>query len=517
MSEKTRTLQVKIRTLTPLWTGGVDGTMDRIHETGIIGSLRWWYEAIVRGLGGSACDPTSHACELTGDRLKRYNAARKAGKNWWEALDEAGICDVCKVFGTTGWKRRFKLEVRPMKGEFDITEGMFPSGRVHPDKKNLYRTGVWLLRGGYHGELELKFIGDEKMLWCEILPVLLFIERWGALGPKTSLGYGVFKILSINEFQGSTDGSWRKFLKNSQNIQNCSRPVGQWWWGNHTSFSSNSNYQGILPALTNMFFSKVRFSPQQSDQDEWWKQFDEIKWLEKGEVPEDKATWTGRKQQKPKGPYEISNPLPIARIKHWMDSHHTFPIAPILRNRLRYGSKSICDGNGESEWCNFVFGTVRGKSPVCGYCGTPVRRDKKDQNRWWCNAGRVLLDNSMVIHDAERIQSKIRISWAYQTNDRNWEVRVWGWLPENHYQNQHNNQRENFLRKLKNVLGINGDNSSKWHTPKTENNSNQLWQDMKLSNPEVCWFEKHPNESREAYLKALLKCKCEGGEHEADS
>lgn len=45
-------MQIKIQTLTPLWTGGVDGKMDRIHETGIIGSMRWWYEAIVRGLGG---------------------------------------------------------------------------------------------------------------------------------------------------------------------------------------------------------------------------------------------------------------------------------------------------------------------------------------------------------------------------------------------------------------------------------------------------------------------------------
>jgi len=26
-------LEVRIRTLTPLWTGGLDGTMDRIHET----------------------------------------------------------------------------------------------------------------------------------------------------------------------------------------------------------------------------------------------------------------------------------------------------------------------------------------------------------------------------------------------------------------------------------------------------------------------------------------------------
>ncbi len=512
MSEQTNTLKVKIRTLTPLWTGGVDGTMDRVHETGIIGSLRWWYEAIVRGLGGSACDPTSHACELTGDRLKRYNAARKAGKNWWEALDEAGICDACKVFGTTGWKRRFRLEVNLIEGEFDITEGMFPSGRIHPDKRNPYRAGGWLLHGGYQGTLQLEFIGPKDILWCEILPVLLFIEQWGALGPKTSLGYGVFEILSINGFQRPTDGSWRKFLEDKYVIQSCSSPVVRWWWGKQT-LQQKLEYQGILPALTNMFFSKVRFSPQQSDQEEWWKQFDEINWLEKEEIPEDKATWTGRKQQKPKGPYKISNPLPIARIKHWLDRYQTFSIAPILRNRLRYASQSICDGNGESEWCNFVFGTVRGKSPVCGYCGTPVLRDGKGPNRWWCSAGKVLLDNSMVIQDAKRIQNKIRVSWAYQTGDRNWEIRIWGWLPENHYQNQHNNRRQNLLRKLKNVLGINGDNSGQWHLAQ----NGQLWQDIKLSNLEVCWFEKNSNESAEAYLKALLQCNCEGGEHEADS
>ncbi len=44
-------MEVRIQTLTPLWTGGVQaGKVDRIHETGIVGSMRWWYEAIVRGL-----------------------------------------------------------------------------------------------------------------------------------------------------------------------------------------------------------------------------------------------------------------------------------------------------------------------------------------------------------------------------------------------------------------------------------------------------------------------------------
>lgn len=48
-------MEIKIKTLTPIWTGGFEpGKMDRIHETGIIGSLRWWYEAIVRGLGDAS-------------------------------------------------------------------------------------------------------------------------------------------------------------------------------------------------------------------------------------------------------------------------------------------------------------------------------------------------------------------------------------------------------------------------------------------------------------------------------
>jgi len=48
-------VEIRLRTLPPLWTGDLEaGEVDCIHKTGILGSLRWWYEAIVRGLGGSA-------------------------------------------------------------------------------------------------------------------------------------------------------------------------------------------------------------------------------------------------------------------------------------------------------------------------------------------------------------------------------------------------------------------------------------------------------------------------------
>ena len=53
-------MEFQLKTLTPLWTGGVEASlMNRIHETGIIGSLRWWYEAILRGMGNDVCNPTA--------------------------------------------------------------------------------------------------------------------------------------------------------------------------------------------------------------------------------------------------------------------------------------------------------------------------------------------------------------------------------------------------------------------------------------------------------------------------
>lgn len=41
-------LNITLKTLTPFWTGGTDVKVGSIHETGIMRSLRWCYEAIMR-------------------------------------------------------------------------------------------------------------------------------------------------------------------------------------------------------------------------------------------------------------------------------------------------------------------------------------------------------------------------------------------------------------------------------------------------------------------------------------
>lgn len=96
-------LKVILKTLTPLWTGGADGKSDRLHETGIIGSLRWWYEAIVRGLGGIACDP-------------------RGGQGCPDK--EGNHCAVCELFGCTDWRRKFRLVARYGEAQCRAKDGL---------------------------------------------------------------------------------------------------------------------------------------------------------------------------------------------------------------------------------------------------------------------------------------------------------------------------------------------------------------------------------------------------------
>jgi CRISPR-associated protein Cmr1 len=96
------TREWRLTALTDLWTGSVilkDAkeriVPDRLLPTGLLGSLRWWFEVATRGLGGAACDPSD------GGRCPDQHGKR---------------CVVCELFGCTGWGRRFRFEVRDNSG-----------------------------------------------------------------------------------------------------------------------------------------------------------------------------------------------------------------------------------------------------------------------------------------------------------------------------------------------------------------------------------------------------------------
>ncbi len=134
--------------LTDIWTGDAERKGERLIPTGLLGSIRWWFEVVVRGLGGSACDPSQHQCP---DPQKKRH--------------EAGYhCVVCELFGCTGWARKFRFDV------LDETDQI--------KTKQIKRGDTFKLRF-----TPLRRIHPEE--WALLDLTLRLIAEYGAVGGKT--------------------------------------------------------------------------------------------------------------------------------------------------------------------------------------------------------------------------------------------------------------------------------------------------------------------------------------------
>jgi len=207
---------VTLRTLTPLWTGGAGGTPDRVHVTGLVGSLRWWYEALVRGLGSHACDPTA---KESGSRdsfdADAYDEARRDGLSEAEALREGlrPLCPACYLFGATGWARLVQVQV--------VKEP--PTTPLHfRSQVRMNRTWLCSIFGGEakdiqgirvpHGQLELRLVArghDGEFALRQFLLALRLAEQYGGLGAKLQHGFGQVQII---EPRAAAD-EWRAGLQ----------------------------------------------------------------------------------------------------------------------------------------------------------------------------------------------------------------------------------------------------------------------------------------------------------------
>jgi CRISPR-associated protein Cmr1 len=207
-------MEVRIKTCTPIWTGGIEaGKCDRIHETGILGSLRWWMEVLVRGMGGQVCDPTAEKSEeRSGLNPEKFNA-----KKYCELQDEverrkylrdAGLCDVSQIFGATGWKRQFRLEViidntkpdKKVSSEIKLKSYQYQYKNKNGETKTATGTPEWYFpknsqdkpRGG---EFTIKIERLNPNFKPEIIAALIqFIADYSALGARPQMGFGVIKI-----------------------------------------------------------------------------------------------------------------------------------------------------------------------------------------------------------------------------------------------------------------------------------------------------------------------------------
>ena len=164
-------IQLKIRT--PLWTGDIDSKSYLLQSSGIIGSLRWWTEVILRGMGKFACDPVGD------DRCPKERRADSKKINLY--------CLACLIFGATGTRRLFRLELNGGRKVFDGG-----SLNIRPDGRNR----GWYLGSGLVGDIELNIVPlNSDFNKSLILLPLTIAAKWGGIGAKTQHGYGVVELV----------------------------------------------------------------------------------------------------------------------------------------------------------------------------------------------------------------------------------------------------------------------------------------------------------------------------------
>lgn len=243
-------MEIKMKTLTPLWTGGVQaGKVDRIHETGILGSLRWWYEAIVRGMRAKVCDPSKGECLFDAEKYEKSNATNER-----QRLRDAGLCDVCQLFGATGWRRRFRLMIFDSTKPDNSVSDKVTANRTYTSN-NQQHTPTWYFPKIQNdkprsGNFTLHLQPLDPTLNPEIIAGLIqFIADWAAIGARPQMGFGVIRL----EHRVNT----------------------QPFYDHVVSLADNKMYPG-LPSLQNIFFARIspKNGRQFTDQDTFNLKYD---------------------------------------------------------------------------------------------------------------------------------------------------------------------------------------------------------------------------------------------------
>lgn len=210
-------VNVTIETLTPIWTGDPDGRPDQdVFATSIIGGLRWWMEALLRGVGARIEDPTeAHAI---------YDPE----------LENDGLDPVCRMFGATGWRRRFRLSIEPAADSTRALRTQSIQERVPGNHKSWYFRHKPL--GGQFQIRLLPFSSDPTDVMC-IHELLHLVAKWGAVGARAQMGFGVVKVVT----------SAKPGLVHLPKLLLANTPLPK-----------EASPDRGLPALQNMFFSAIQ-------------------------------------------------------------------------------------------------------------------------------------------------------------------------------------------------------------------------------------------------------------------
>ena len=198
------TKEWRLQALTDLWTGDANRRGERTVATGLLGSIRWWFEVLVRGLGGAGCDPSFE------DRRNHPESSRCPDRAIQGPRGPGHHCVVCELFGCTGWGRKFRFDVRDR------------SGAVMDDQ--IKKDTEFILRF-----TPLRPIVTEE--WALLDLTIRLIADYGAIGGKTVLkpsdevnrdglphhrDYGIVKVEQRPNIQPQSQADLEGYVRNGR-------------------------------------------------------------------------------------------------------------------------------------------------------------------------------------------------------------------------------------------------------------------------------------------------------------
>lgn len=175
----------KLRALTPIYTGGLRrDDNSELRFTGIKGSIRWWYEVLIRGLGFYACDPRPDADGCSFDIKNVPQAAINDARLFTREVKEQ-ICPACYLFGCTGWSGKFIIRI--------ATDGRTPRHHQILNHETPFRIHF----------ISLKQLEPIEEILIE--KTVKLIVDYGAIGGKTVLKPSEFDHKNINGYRNARD------------------------------------------------------------------------------------------------------------------------------------------------------------------------------------------------------------------------------------------------------------------------------------------------------------------------
>jgi len=186
-------IEVTFETITPIWTGDINGECTEIKPASIIGSLRFWFEVY---------------CHFSGIEVKEnenldYNIFEKTRQEISDIEEyifkNLPLTAPSKIFGCTGWKSR--IEIEKLESEIiEINKNEFDYKFLFDD----FSTKWWSNKILFNNKNQIKLFENIKIS-LKIDTIILekfkkflrfYEDKVILVGGKKSFGFGFTKIKS---------------------------------------------------------------------------------------------------------------------------------------------------------------------------------------------------------------------------------------------------------------------------------------------------------------------------------